>query len=164
MRPNGIFINGVYEEVLQEILQIQAELPEQILFLQPYSSRVMVELRDNPPAVDSPLHLYLSITTDLPTVRYKAEIVGWEDKRQIPRPKWKVLERLLWTLQPHEGGLYDMSQAVDGQSANLLYVRRLQRLEQPFSVNQLEKYFGGGPVSANRTTAGGWTYLTGSPP
>ena len=164
MKPNGVFVNGVYEDVLIEILEIQSELPEQILFLQPYSSRVMVELQDSPPTVESALKLYLSITTDLPMVHYKAEIVGWEDKRQIARPKWKALERLLWTLQPHEGGLYDMSQAVDGQSVNLLYVRRLQRLDPPFSVDRLEKFFGGGSVSTSRTTAGGWTYLSGTLP
>ena len=36
MKPNGVFVNGVYEDVLIEILEIQSELPEQILFLQPY--------------------------------------------------------------------------------------------------------------------------------
>lgn len=131
------------------------------LAAKPYSSRVMVELWSDCPTVMSPQKLYLSITTDLPTIRYKGEIVGWDDKRQLTRGRWKAIERLLWTLQPTEGGLYDMSSAANGQSVNLLHVWRLQRLDQPFSVNQLAKFFGGGQVSPKRTTAGGWTYLKG---
>lgn len=33
LKPVALFINGVFETVLEEILQIQAVLPEQIMFL-----------------------------------------------------------------------------------------------------------------------------------
>ena len=36
----ALFINGVYEGVLKEILQIQAELPEHIMYLQPDSGSI----------------------------------------------------------------------------------------------------------------------------
>jgi hypothetical protein len=37
LKPIALFMNGVFESVLEEILQIQSVLPEQIMFLQPYS-------------------------------------------------------------------------------------------------------------------------------
>ena len=33
MRAEALFINGVFEEVLREILKVQSVVPEQILFL-----------------------------------------------------------------------------------------------------------------------------------
>lgn len=76
MREEGIFFNGVYESVLEEILQIQSVLPEHILFLQPFKGQAIVGLEHNPPTVADPVRLFMSVTTDLPTVRYQAEIVG----------------------------------------------------------------------------------------
>lgn len=69
MKQEALFINGVYAEPLREILSIQIELPEQILFLQPYSSNAISRLRDEPPTIDDPMQLFISITTDL-LVRY----------------------------------------------------------------------------------------------
>ena len=159
MRSEALFINGVYEDVLWDILKIQSALPEQILLLQPYSGRVMVKLRDNPPTIESPMGLFLSITTDLATVRYTAEIVGWDNKRTLSDSKRHVLNRIIYCLQPTEGGVYDASRTGEGKSVNLLHVRRLQRLESPFSVERLIKVSDGESVSAGRTTAGGWAYV-----
>ena len=44
MALEALFINGVYESVLEEICRTQSVLPDQILFLQPYSSRPIVDL------------------------------------------------------------------------------------------------------------------------
>ncbi len=159
MRSEALFINGVYETVLEEILQIQSVLPEQILFLQPFSGRVMRKLRDQRPTVESPMRLFLSVTTDLATVRYAAEIVGWDDKRVLSDAKRHALNRIIRPLQPNEGELYDASPTGDGKSVNLLHIRRLQRLEPPFSVERLVKSSDGNSVSAGRTTAGGWVYV-----
>lgn len=159
MKSEALFINGVYESVLKEILWVQAELPEQILFLQPFASTAISRLRDDTPTVDDPMWLYLSTTTDLPTVRYAAEVVGWDDKRALSDAKRRVLSRLLWTLQPNEGGLYDASNTESGQSVNLLHIPRLKELEKPFSVGRLIKTSDGQPVSEGRTTAGGWAYV-----
>lgn len=75
MALEALFINGVYEGVLEEIMQVQEVLPEQILFLQPYKSQIMVDLEIFPPTINDPMTLFLSTTTDLPTVRYQAQIV-----------------------------------------------------------------------------------------
>ena len=163
MRSEALFLNGVYEEVLRDILRIQSVLPEQILFLQPYSGRPMVRLRDNPPTVESPMRLFLSTTTDLATVSYMAEIVGWDDKRMLSDKKRRVLNRIIYCLQPTEDGVYDASRAGDGRSVNLLHVRRLQKVEPPFGVERLIKINDGRPLSAGRTTAGGWAYVKSEP-
>jgi len=138
MCSEALFINGVYETVLQEILQIQFVLPEQILFLQPYASRPMVLLKENPPSIDSPMRLFVSLTDDLSHVHYEGEVVGWEDKRLLPKRKRDVLTHIIQVLQPDETGLYDAS-PTGKESINLLYVRRLRKLDVPFSVEQLTK-------------------------
>ena len=159
MTLEALFINGVFDSVLQEILKIQSELPEQILFLQPYSSRPMRELRDRPPTAESPMQLFLSLPTDLASVHYTAEFVGWDDKRALSDRKRHTLNRIIRALQPNEGGLYDASPTGDRKSVNLLYIRRLQRLEPPFPVGHLIKTSDGKPLSSGRTTAGGWAYV-----
>jgi len=159
MSEYALFINGVYDKVLEEILVIQSELPEQILFLQPYSGKAIARLRDQPPTVDNPVRLVVSITTNLTEIHYTAEIVGWDDKRTLTDGKRKVLSRLLWTLQPFEGGLYDASQTEGGESVNLMHVRRVRKLPIPFSVSELIKIGDNEPVSDQRTTSGGWAYL-----
>ncbi len=93
MRHEALFINGVYRNVLEEILQIQEQLAEHIMYLQPYSGSVIKHLQDNPPSPDEPMLLLLSLTDDLPTVHFAAEIVGWEDKRQLSSAKRDVLNR-----------------------------------------------------------------------
>lgn len=158
MRSEALFINGVYEVVLQEILQIQSILPEQILFLQPYANKPMVLLQENPPSVDLPMRLFLSLTNDLSHVHYEGEVVGWEDKRLLSEHKRAVLTRIIQALQPIEVGLYDASPTGE-KSVNLLYVRRIRKLDTPLSVEQLTKIRGDEPLSPGRTTSGGWAYV-----
>lgn len=159
MRPEALFLNGVYRSVLEEIRKVQKELPEQIMFLQSYKSQAIVRLRDNPPSVDDPVQLLMSLTDDLNKVYYTAEIVGWDDKRHLSDDKRDVLNRLIWTLQPGEGGLYNAAQAKGGESVNLLHVCRLRPVAKPFSVSELIKFEDGTPVSDRRVIAGGWTYI-----
>lgn len=159
MRSEALFINGVYRGVLEEILKIQRELPEHIMYLQPYSGGAITHLRDAPPSIEDPMLLMLSITDDLATIHYAAELVGWDDKTRLSAAKREVLNRVIGALQPGEKELYDASQTDDGRSVNLLYVRRVRRLAKPFTVTRLIKVMDGTPVSDRRTTAGGWSYV-----
>jgi hypothetical protein len=112
--------------------------------------------------VEDPFRLLLSVTTDLPTVRYAAEIVRWEDKRDLLGPLQQMrkatLNRIIASLQPNEGGLYDLARGED-ESLNLLHVWRLRALKTPFRVGRLVKTSDGEPVSETRTSAGGWSYV-----
>ena len=158
MLSEALFINGVYEAVLQEVIQIQSVLPEYILFLQPFSSRPMVVLRDKQPSADMPMRLFMSLTTDLSHVHYEGEIVGWDDKRLLSGQKRAELTRIIQALQPKEPGLYDASPAGE-PSLNLLHVRRVRKLNPPFGVERLIKIRDDEPLSSGRTRAGGWAYV-----
>lgn len=162
MKKEALFLNGVYESVLKEILLIQEQLPEQILFLQPYSASPIIRLREDPPSVEDPMLLLISVTSGLPDVAYAAEIVGWDDKKKLDEnvKRFNVLSRLVWTLQPQEGGLYDLARSGEGKSLNLLHIRRLTPLGSAgFKVSELVKSVDGTPVSDQRATAGGWVYI-----
>jgi len=159
MRDEALFHNGVYEDVLQSILAVQAHLPEQILYLQPYSTERIVHLAENPPAVNDPVRLFMSVTDALAMVRYVAEVVGWDDKRSLEDAKLRVLNRVIYLLQPTEDGVYIEGGAGGYDCVNLLHVRRLQELSQPFSVDQLTNVNTGQPVSTKRSTSGGWQYV-----
>lgn len=159
-REEALLINGVYEDVLQEILTIQSHIPEQVLFLQPYSSRRIKSLAENPPSVDERVRLFLSVTTELSTVTYVGEIVGWHNKLELSPEKSAVIQRSIWTLQPNEGGVYNIHPDEKRQSVNLLHVWRIRRLSNPFPVDQLRMTNGNEPLSPNRTTSGGWLYVS----
>ena len=157
VKEEALFLNGVYKDTLKEILQIQKELPEHIMYLQPYSSEAIAHLRDDPPSSEEPVLLYISITTDLSRVHYTAEIIGWDDKREIQGEKRNVLNRVIWTLQPIETGLYDAS-STGKPSVNLLHIRKLQSVD-PFSVSKMIKTSDGMPHAEGRSQPGRWAYV-----
>lgn len=159
MREVALFLNGVFDNVLQDILKVQTHLPEQILYLQPYSGGRILNLAEDPPSVEVPVRLFVSITDDLPTVHYVGEIVGWEDKRELGEAKLEALRRVIGPLQPTEHGVYGKTDSGDWDCVNLLYVRRLRKLSKLFSVAELTNARSGGPLSTNRSQAGGWVYV-----
>ncbi|KAA3618541.1 MAG: hypothetical protein D8M58_21395 [Calditrichaeota bacterium] len=159
MKSEAILIYGVYESVLKEILNVQKELPDHVMYLQPYKSSPIKHLRDEEPTSENPYKLFLTITNDLNNVHYTAEIIGWDNKTLISEEKKKVLMRLLYTLQPEEGGLYNASRSDDGESINLLHIRRLIKLKKPFKISTLVKTKDNNPVKEGRTSSGGWAYV-----
>lgn len=159
MTRHALFLNGVYESVLEEINSIQRDLPDQILFLQPYKGEAIAQLRDVHPTVEDPTLVLMSLTTDLSMVHYTAEVVGWDDKRRLAGSRRDTINIIIGKLQPGEQGLHSASRSETGESVNLLHVRRLRRLENPFSVTRLTKASDGLPLSDKRTTAGGWAYV-----
>ena len=118
VREEAIFINGVYRGVIEEMLLVQGQVPEHIMFLQPHAAERIVHLADSPPSVEDRVRLFLSTTEELPIVRYTAEIVGWENKTTLPETKVTVVSRLLWTLQPQEGGLSHVGGGEKAPSTN----------------------------------------------
>jgi hypothetical protein len=159
MRDVALFLNGAYDNVLQDILKIQEHLPDQILYLQPYSGARIKDLAEEPPSVEDPVRLLASITSNLPTVHYVGQIVGWDDKRELGEAKLEALRRVIGPLQPTEDGVYGKTESGDWDCVNLLYVRRLRKLDKPFSVAELTNARSGGPLSTNRSQPGGWVYV-----
>jgi hypothetical protein len=157
MRDEAVFINGIYRGVLDEILVVQEHLPDQILFLQPHKSQPIKHLMVSPPAVDDPVQLLASTTERLGEVEFAGEIVGWDDKRNLPEHRWHAISRIVWSLQSTEGGVYD--RAAGSRCVNLLHVRRLRRLKRSIPVTQLIKTENGQPIRGERSRAGSWTYV-----
>lgn len=147
MRKMALFMSGNYESNLQKIADVQAEQPEQILFIQPHGSRRIAYLRDNPPTVDDPVTMYCSISTDLNMVHFAAEVVGWDDKENISPQRREDIDKVINALQPGEGGVFDTG-------FNLIHVRRLVRVEPPFSVEKLVNISDQKPLSTKKWTAG----------
>jgi hypothetical protein len=159
MRDEALFLNGIFDNVMGSIVEIQKYLPDQILYLQPYSSRRIVRLAKNLPTCEDPVRLLVSTTDELATVHYVAEIVGWEDKRELADWKLHTLNRVIYALQPYEWGVYGLREPGEPDMVNLLFVRRAQRLSKPFSVGELRLTDSHKPHSTERSTAGGWSYV-----
>ena len=159
MSNYALFINGVHKSVLEEILDSQDQEPSRTHYLQPYSADPIKWLQQAPPSEGLPIPLYMSITSDLRNVHYKAEIVGWEDKRDLSQARRAELMKALVEHQPEEGGLYNASQTPGGESVNLISISKLKRFEPPVSVQQLVKKSDGKSLSPNRSRSGGFSYV-----
>jgi len=79
----ALYINGIYESVLTEIVTAQKNNDNLICYLQPYKSHKINWKKSVLPTEQNPITLYISTTDSLPIVTYKAKIVGWENKNEI---------------------------------------------------------------------------------
>ena len=147
MGKTALYMNGNHEENLQRIADVQAADPEQILFIQPHSNSRIAYLRDNPPTEDDPVTMYSSISTDMNMVHFTGEVVGWDDKTKLSPQNHERIDEVIKTKQAPEPGLFE-------GGVNLIHVRRLVRVEPPFSVAQLVKISDKKPLSTKKWTAG----------
>lgn len=171
MRKVEFFFNGGYRSVLQEIANTHTAQPEQILFLQPFKKRLIsylhgdtieyllrdgskMNLREDPATVDAPMQFYASTLDDLFTVSYTAEIVGYDFKQHIGEAERQRVQGILRKFQPREYkedfNLYS--------GANLIHIRRMKKLEEPFNVTRLIQCSDGKPVRSKKVP-GGWSYV-----
>ena len=137
MSLEGIFINGVYRGVLNDIAEVQNLVPNQVLYLQPYAGSRIAQLAYKPPSVESPTRLFCSLTDDLPTVHYTCAIVGWHDKRELVGREHEIIERVIRAFQPTEDGIY--RHINNTECVNLLSVLNMRELSKLFLVSELEK-------------------------
>lgn len=157
MRLGALFLNGVYEHVLADIAKVQRVAPEQILYLQPYSSARIAKLYKWEPSPDNPIPLYISTTDHLAMVSYRGEIVGVLDKRELPRDVEEAINRTITTFQPTEPGVYH--EAFGIKCRNLLSVWKLRKLSEPFDVTEFRLFNTGKPPAGPRRIAGHWWYV-----
>lgn len=152
----ALFINGIYDAVLTDILAAQAAQGGGESFLQPYKGSVISMLRANPPTPASPVRLYISTTENLSKICYTAEIVKWEDKRHLSEERRQTVLRYLETYQAKECGLFRGTELGEGKAVNLITIRNLRLLSNCPLTNVLTKKSDGLPLKA-RTRAGGWS-------
>lgn len=155
----ALFLNGVYKDVLEEIIVAQGKNENLICFLQPYKNQAIKLLKENNFSEIPVIELYLSTTSNLNLISHVAEIVNWKDKRTlIDNPK--KLERLNKHITEHQLGEKEIYFFADEEKTkeciNLISVKNLRKISNPFSTNNLIK------VSDNtaykpRTQAGGWS-------
>ena len=156
----ALYINGVYEDVLDEIMNSQHKNPGKTFYLQPYSESSIKELTQNTPSPDFPLPLYISTTAQLNQICYLAEIIGWEDKREIPAERLQVLNEHIMSLQPKENKIYF---EVNGKKCvNLISINNLKKLSNHLSTSNLIKKSNDEPLKP-RSRAGGWSYVYALP-
>jgi 5-methylcytosine-specific restriction endonuclease McrA len=157
----SLYINGVYEDVLEEIRKAQSSEPGLICYLQPYASDTIVRLAESPPTESDPVKLYISLTSSLPFVSYRAEIIGWENKEEIDPARLARLNDHIKRYQPGESEIY-MVGGNNKPSINLISVRNMERLETPIHVSNFIKLSNSKPLKP-RTTSGGWSYVKALP-
>src|SRR5690606_32795394 len=156
----ALFINGVYDGVLREIVTAQEREPGLDCYLQPYSSSAIAMLRNESPSKDDPVELFVSTTDQLSTVRYRALIVGWSDKRNLAP---KDMRRLNAHMAEHQPGEQEVYLEVNGTACvNLLTASQLEEIEHPLPTSTLVKTSDGVPLKP-RTRAGGWSYVLPMP-
>lgn len=160
----ALFINGVYEDVLDEIIKSKETNPDMVFYLQPFSTSSIRQLKNSPPDSQFSVPLYLSTTVQLNQICYMADIVGWEDKNELSRSH--AQERLAFLndhikkYQPNEEEIYFQ---INGKSCvNLISIANLKKLTNQLSVENLIKVSDGKPLK-NRTRSGGWSYVHALP-
>lgn len=151
----ALFLNGVFEDTLTEIIDSFSSNTSSIAYLQPYSTGQIKYLRDEKPSPSKPIICYFSTTKNLKEVQYTAEIVGWEDKRELSQERISEVDREINNYQPKENGLY-MENDKGQKVVNLITIRSLRALAFSIPVTNLTKVSDNKPHKI-RTQAGGWS-------
>ena len=152
----ALYLNGVFEDVLKEIVVAQHSNPDLVCYLQPHAARRIVQLSASPPTPIAPVTLYISVSSGLTDVKYRAKIVGWENKPDIEESRIRSLNLHISRYQPGEDDIY-MSKG-DTPCTNLISVIDMERLPTPLSVSTLIKTSDRTPLKP-RTMGGGWAYV-----
>jgi len=160
MPSSALYINGVFEETLQEILLAQKATPGLTCMLQPYSSARIKLLANEPPSSEQPTELYMSTTTGLAQVAYRARIVSWKDKRLLSDTELGVLNQHIAVHQPTEKEVY--LQVKGKPCVNLIFISQLHRLQSPVPVSCFVKV-GDERQLKSRTRSGGFAYVREQP-
>ncbi len=161
MKKYALNLNGVYESVLEEILDAQGINPELVCYLQPYASEKIVKLAEEPPAPESAVTLYLSTTSSLSVVSYQAQVVGWENKQKLESNRFAQLNEHIAQHQLGEEGVY-MTVGEGKACINLISIIQLERLPTPVPVTCFIKTSDHTPLKV-RSTSGGWSYVNPLP-
>lgn len=153
----ALYLNGIYQGVLEEIYSVQAEEPDHICYLQPYKAERIVRFVNSPPSQSDPITLYASITSALSQVHYKAEIVGWENKSELSEERLSELNDHIAKFQPGEEDIY-LTNNNGEKCVNLIAIRKLERVKTPIHVSNFVKLSNNQPLK-ERTRAGNWSYV-----
>lgn len=153
----ALYLNGVFESVLEEIMKAQEEHLGKTFYLQPHSDAAIAQLEKNPPGPDAPLPVYISISekSRIDKICYSAEIIGWEDKRGLPPARKDLLDQHIKEFQPKEREIYPTAKGKT--CVNLISIRNLRRWSGSLSTSKLIKQSDGKPLQ--RKPWSGFSYV-----
>lgn len=152
----ALFTNGVFRNVVEEIIQAQENDPNLVSYLQPHSSERIKKLALSPPSPAQPVRLYISTTDNLANICYTADIVGWENKKKISPERRNILNAHMTKYQPVEKEIYETAKGKD--CVNLISIRNMRKMANPFLISNLIKVSDGYPHKV-RTQSGRWSYV-----
>jgi len=157
----ALFSNGVFVDVLEEILTAQNNDKDLVCYLQPYSGRIIKFLEKNDFNKNSSVTFYLSTTTNLNQICYTADIIGWDNKKNLINEKEKLekYNRQIAQNQPIQQRVYFYSdEKQTKECVNIIAVKNLRKLSIPFQTGNLIKISDNIPLKP-RTQAGGWSVV-----
>lgn len=152
----ALYLNGVFESVLEEIISSQVQQDGGVNYLQPFKGTVIKMLKKLSPSQDHPITLYLSTTKNLKNVCYTAEIIGWKDKREMSVEEKEEVRAHLKIHQPGEEFEFAENGEEGKKSVNLLVLRNLTHCTTLLPTSVLRKTSDGLALKP-RTRAGGWS-------
>ena len=152
----ALFLNGVYESVIEDIIVSQDARGGGSHYLQPYKGVIIQMLKKAPPTEGEPVALYVSTTKNLKNICYTAEIIDWKDKRELSEEERNEVLAHLMKYQPGEKPLFAAEEKVGEKAVNLLTLRNVRRCTTLLPTNILRKRSDGLALKP-RTRAGGWS-------
>lgn len=152
----ALYLNGVYESVLEEIITSQNKHDTAVNFLQPHKGQIIQMLKKSPPSKSKPTSLYISTTKSLRNICYTGEIIGWSDKREISDTRKNQILAHLVNYQKEEVSLFTATDKIGESAVNLLELQNLRECETLLSTSVLKKKSNGLPLKP-RTRSGGWS-------
>ena len=159
MMSYELYLNGVYKSVLDEIRCAQAGNPGLVCYLQPYASRKIAKLAKYPPTFDAPITAYISLTSSLSLVSFRAKVVGWENKDEISSTGLGELNAHIQKHQPREKEIFMRSR--NGKPCiNLISVVNVEQLEEQIPISNFVKISPSDQTPLKlRSRSGGWSYV-----
>ena len=102
----ALFMNGVYEAGLDEIIKSKETNPDRVFYLQPYSSFSIKQFKNSPPDSQNSVPIYISTTVQLNQICYMAYIVGWDNKTELSQARLAFLNDHIKIISQAKGNLF----------------------------------------------------------
>ena len=142
-----LLMDGVYLDVLKEIFEVHQHDPERVLYMQPHRKSRITKLRDDPPTPENPVKMWITTGDDRNRVTYSTEIIGWDDKTKLDDHRKEQISSVIAGNQPGEQRMLEVPEK---WGVNLLHVRRMKRLADPFHVSRLIVISTNKPIPSER--------------
>ena len=152
----ALFLNGIYEKVIEDILASQELRSGGTHYIQPYKGSVIQMLKKKPPSPDAPVAVYFSTTKHLNNICYTGEIVGWRDKRTLTNEERQEILDQITEHQPGEKALFTAEEEVGKKAVNLLTLRNVRPCQSLLPTSVLKKRSDAKNLKA-RTRSGSWS-------